>query len=487
VAGEERVAELEAENDRLRAEVVELVSLVAELKSRVADLESKLGRTSKNSSVPPSRDPNATREEAKLNRAQRRAAGRRQGKQPGAEGHHLSQIADPHRRVVHRPSACAGCGRDLTGVAVTGSEKRQVFDLPPMAVEVVEHVAERVACSCGCVTAGVFPSEATAPACWGPTVRALGLYLTHRQHIPVERAAEMMSDVLGAPVSTGFLAGLATEADARLVPFVGRVRELLATDAVIHADETSIRVSAQSWWLHVMANNRLTLLVCHRRRGREAIEAIDVLPGYRGVIVHDGLAAYDYLADALHAQCNAHLLRHLGGCLEHDDTRSWAARMTEVLLDAAATAKRTRKAGWAFVPDATAKRLRRRYRAAVAAAFKSLPEGRPPPRRNTGGWEPHQRDAWNLAVRMRDGEADILRFLTDTRVPTTNNDAERPLRPAKLHDKISGTFRSENHAKAFATIRSYLGTVAKHDKNLYQALIELFTTGPWLPPEATPA
>lgn len=130
MAGEERVAELAAENDRLRAEVVELLGLVAELKSRVADLESKLGRTSKNSSIPPSRDPNATREEAKLNRAQRRAAGRRQGKQPGAEGHHLSQVADPHRRVTHRPSACAGCGRDLTGVAVTGSEKRRCSTFP---------------------------------------------------------------------------------------------------------------------------------------------------------------------------------------------------------------------------------------------------------------------------------------------------------------------------------------------------------------------
>jgi transposase len=487
VAGEDRVAELEAENDRLRAAVAELVGLVAELKNRVADLESKLGRTSKNSSVPPSTDPNTTREEAKLNRAQRRAAGRRQGKQPGSEGHHLSQVDSPDRRVVHRPSACAGCGRDLTGAKVAGSEKRQVFDLPPMAVEVVEHVAERVACPCGAVTAGMFPPEATAPACWGPKVRALGLYLTHRQHIPMERAAEMMTDVLGAPVSTGFLAGLATEADGRLAPFVDRVRELLATDPVIHADETSVRVSAQSWWLHVMANNRLTFLVCHRRRGREAIEAIDVLPGYRGVIVHDGLAAYDYLNDALHAQCNAHLLRHLGSCMEHEDTARWAARMTEVLLDSAAAAKRCRKAGWAFVPAATTKRLRRRYRSAVGAAFESLPDGPPPRRRNTGGFEPHQRDAWNLAVRMRDGEADILRFLTDTRVPTTNNDAERPLRPAKLHDKISGTFRSEDHAKAFATIRSYLGTAAKHEKNLYQALIELFTTGPWLPPEASPA
>jgi transposase len=486
VAGEDRVGELEAENSALRAEVATLLGAVAELKSRVADLESQLGRTSKNSSIPPSRDSNEAREQAKLNRAQRRQAQRRQGKQPGAEGHHLSQVEDPDRRMIHRPGVCAGCGGDLSAAAVVGSEKRQVFDLPPMSVEVTEHLSQRLKCRCGCVTAAAFPSEATAPACWGPGVRALALYLTQRQHIPVARAAEMLSDVLGAPVSTGFLAGLVPEAAGALVPFVARTRELLAAGAVLHADETSIRVSAHSWWLHVMSTTKLTLLVCHRRRGRAAIDAIDVLPGYHGTVVHDGLAAYDYLATATHAQCGAHLVRHLGKALEHPDTRRWAQLMTDVLLDGAAAARRAGQHNLDHVPARGALRLRRRYRYALDVAFQTLPAGPPPRRRNTGGWQGHQRDAWNLAVRLRDDEADVLRFLTDTRIPFSNNNAERPLRPAKLHDKISGTFRSPDHAVAFATIRSYLGTAAKQEKNLYQALIELFTTGPWLPPDAVP-
>jgi transposase len=482
VADGDRVAELEAENTRQRTEIADLRGLVGELKKKVADLESQLGRTSKNSSVPPSSDPNSTREEQKMNRAQRRAA-----KQPGAEGRHLAQVADADHRVTHRPSVCAGCGGNLDGAPTVGSERRQVFDLPPVAVEVTEHVSERVRCACGHVTAGVFPAEATAPACWGPGVQALGLYLTQRQHIPIKRAAEFLCDVLGAPVSTGFLVALAERAAALLAPFIGRAKELLAENPVIHADETSIRVSAQSWWLHVMASAWVTLLVCHRRRGREAIEAIDVLPGYQGVIVHDGLASYDYLDDAEHAQCGAHLVRHLRRCAEHPDTAHWAQLMTATLLDAADTAHRCRRAGWDKVPVNAARRLHDRYRYALDVAFAALPAGPPPRRRNTGEWEPHQRDAWNLAVRLRDNRADVLRFLTDTRIPFTNNDAERPLRPAKLHDKISGSFRNAEHAKAFATIRSYLGTADKHGKNLYQALVELFTTAPWLPPEAIPA
>ena len=479
MANGDRVAELEAENAELRG-------LISELRNKVAELEAKLGQTSKDSSIPPSKDPNTARAEAKADRAARRGGSRKQGKQPGAQGHHLAQVENPDHRVVHLPTTCVGCGGDLTGGTVLSSEKRQVFDLPPIKVEITEHVSQRVACSCGHVSAGVFPLEASAPACWGPGVKALGLYLTHRQHIPLARAGEMLSDVLGAPVSTGFLASLAMSADRLLVPFVGRAKQLLAANAVVHADETTIRVSSQSWWLHVMACSTAILLVCHRNRGREAIDAIGVLPGYDGVVVHDGLSAYDYLENAAHAQCCAHLLRHLAKAMKHDDTKLWAQLMTAVLLDGLGAARRAAEQGRDMVPATSAGRLKLRYRAAIDVAFKTLPEGPLPRRKNTGGWEPHQRDSWNLAMRFRDGEADVLRFLTDTRIGFTNNDAERPLRPAKLHDKISGTFRNAKNAQAFATIRSYIATAAKHNKNLHEAFVELFTTGPWLPPEALP-
>ena len=151
-------------------------------------------------------------------------------------------------------------------------------------------------------------------------------------HPPGEGRGDV-GEVLGAPVSTGFLAGLATLGGRLLAPFVSRAKELLAVNPVIHADETTIRVSSEGWWLHVMACTTVILLVCHQHRGHEAIDAIGVLPGYDGIVVHDGLAAYDYLEKARHAQCCAHLLRHLGKAMSHDDTKLWARSMTEALLD----------------------------------------------------------------------------------------------------------------------------------------------------------
>ena len=116
-----------------------------------------------------------------------------------------------------------------------------------------------------------------------------------------------------------------------------------------------------------------------------------------------------------------------------------------------------------------------------------LPVGPPPSRKHTGGWTNAEREAWNLASRMRRHEDQVLRLLEDTRVPADNNTAERSFRFVKLHDKISGHFRSWEHAEAFLAVRSYLQTGAKHGRSAMELLTRLWTpTGAWLPSVAVP-
>jgi len=186
--------------DQLREANARLVTANAALQARVAELERRLGKDSSNSSRPPSSDglgkPPASRQ-------QRRGGGRKPGKQPGAPGAHLAQVPDPDEVVVHRPERCEGCGGDLTLAPVIGVEARQVFDLPEVRLWVCEHRAERRQCACGQVTAGVFPGQARAAACYGPGVRALGAYLAVGHHLPVERAAQ----VLGACAGRGRVGG----------------------------------------------------------------------------------------------------------------------------------------------------------------------------------------------------------------------------------------------------------------------------------------
>lgn len=473
------VGELEA---LPRAELIEFVmsqaSMIELLLARVEKLEAEASRDSANSSKPPSGDTQKRR--AQRAEAKPKVAGRRRGKQPGDEGHRLAPVADPGVRVRHTPQGCCGCGASLDNAEVVGSESRQVFDIPEPTPFVTEHTVERRRCSCGRTTTGAFPPEATAPACYGPRLRALAIYMLCRQHLPVQRCAELLSDVLGVPVSTGWLSGLVAEAGTALVPFVDHLSTLLGRSPVVGADETGGRVGVAKRWFHVLSTPMLSLIVCHRSRGKEAVDDIGVLPGYRGVIVHDGLALYDSLG-ATHAQCNAHLVRHLVDVGAVWDQTSWTKAMTTCLFEAKAAADAAREKRETAVAPALIAGFEARYDQALAQAFAVLPDGAPPRRRGQGGWREHQRKAWNLATRMTEHKADVLRFLTDTRIPFTNNGSERDLRMVKLQQKISGTFQSDHGAEDFARIRSYLQTAAKQNQNLLDVLAQLFKTGPWLP------
>ena len=485
---EERLGVLVADNERLRVLNEELVAENAGPGERVAALEAERDRDSDNSSKPPSADPVGPRKKRAERRAEQRQAGRKRGGQKGSPGSSLERRT-PDDTVVHAPVLCPCCGDDLADAPVVGTETRQVIDVPAVEAIVSDHVVEKRRCGCGTVTAGEFPPEARAPVCWGPRVRALAIYLVVRQHLPIGRAAEMLSDVIGAPVSWGWLCAIQQEAHRLLGPFLDEVRAQLRDAAVVHADETGTRVVTADGevgrhWVHVACTDMLTLLLAHRTRSAEAIVEMDVLVDFDGTIVHDGYTTYDTLIGdkTFHAQCGLHLLRHLTAVGENPVFARWTSQMSQILLEAKRHAETAAEAEQAKVPARQAARIRRRYDQTIDVALSLLPLGSPPPRRHTGGWSVSQREAWNLATRLRRDKQQVLRLLNDTRVPLDNNQAERDLRMVKLHDKISGTFRSTAGAQAYAGIRSYVQTAAKHGLNQLAALEQLFTTGPWLPP-----
>nr|MDQ2729938.1 IS66 family transposase [Actinomycetota bacterium] len=465
---------LRSENDALRVEVVAL-------RDRVAHLVAELAKDSTTSSKPPSGDNVEVRKKRAQRRADARKTKRAQGKQPGAPGAHLAR-REPGVTVEHQPVCCKGCGHDLADAEVVGTVTSQVIDLPAVTPTVTDHVAYRRRCACGVETIADLPPAARAPVCWGPDVRAFAIYLLVRQHLPVERCAELLADLLDAPVSTGWLCQIQLEAAGRLGPFITELKTQLGAAPVIHADETGTQVGITKAWMHTLTTNLLTLIAVHPKRGVDAIRDIGVLPGYAGTIVHDGYSPYDVFDAATHAQCGAHLLRHLDDVGQAVAFELWTSQLATVLIDAKNAAEAAADIGAPAVDAAIAAAIRGRYADTLDVAFALLPPGPPPRRRHSGGWSSAQRKAWNLATRMRTGADDVLRCLADTRVSLDNNVAERALRMVKLHDKISGCFHSLAGAEAFADIRSYLQTANNHNENLLDVLRALFNTGPWMPP-----
>lgn len=202
---ETRIAELEARLELALADYERLESENEGLRARVAELETRLAKNSTNSSMPPSTDDAAARAERAKRASQRPKTKRKPGGQRGRRGTTMRRVDDPDRTVTHRPESCGGCGAALGGAVERGQRKRrQVFDVVARPVEVTEHQTVTCRCPCGQDSTGVFPPEAIGPACWGPRTSALAVTLVIRQHIPYERAAEILAGI-GAPVSVGWI------------------------------------------------------------------------------------------------------------------------------------------------------------------------------------------------------------------------------------------------------------------------------------------
>jgi len=215
-----------------------LQELQAELERRDSEVEG-LRRDSHNSSLPPALDLPAAkaRNSVRRTRSLRRRTGRRVGGQVGHRGATLRRVERPDRVITHRPPHCGRCAAALSGGAVTAVERRQVFDLPPMRLEVTEHQAETRRCAaCGERTRAEFPRGVRAPVQYGEGVRARAAYLHQYQLLPSARTSEAMRELFGCPISPGTLHTTRGRLAAKLIGAEGRIKAALRRSEVIGAD-----------------------------------------------------------------------------------------------------------------------------------------------------------------------------------------------------------------------------------------------------------
>jgi len=347
-----------------------------------------------------------------------------------------------------------------------------VFDLPEGALlRIVEHVAARRRCDCGCVSAGRFPDGVGAPTQYGPGIRALGVYLVVFQHLPYDRACQLLCDLAGAAVSTGTLSDWVRAAAAGLCDFDERLRELLSAAPVAHFDETGARIAGRLGWVHSASTDTLTRYTAHAKRGCEAIDDAGVLPDFDGVAVHDGWAPYRNYESADHGLCNIHHLRELEGAAERGHSSPVA--MSALLLDTKDLVEATRDAGQhALSADALAN-LADCYESVIAMGHEQHP---PVAGKKT--------KAHNLLLRLQRDQTETLRFAHDFRVPFGNNQAEQDIRMVKLQQKISGCWRTPEGADRFLRVRSYISTTRKNGVGALDALRLLTAGQPSLPAAA---
>jgi transposase len=456
----------------LEQQVVSLKEENAFLRNQLEVLLSKSSKNSHNSSKPPSSD-----SFVRHTKSLRKPSGKKAGGQPGHEGTTLKMAAVADEAIMHRVHSCAACGKDISLIGTQSYERRQVFDIPPVKVSVREHCCEIKSCPhCAAQTKAVFPEGVSQPVQYGKNIQQWAMYMMHYQLLPVERTAEAFQSLYNHSISTATLMNMSLQCYNQLEGFEQTVTEQLCKQDVVHFDETGYYVDNKRQWLHSASTAELTLYMPHAKGGKEAMDAMKILPVFKGNAMHDFWGSYmDYPCE--HTLCNAHHLRDFTFCEEHEKS-NWAMEMKTLLLrmkEAVDIAKQEGKPNLALEQITS---FENDYDQLIIKGKAAHPA-----RENQSAkrGKVKQSKTYNMLKRFDEHRKSILGFIWNFKIPFDNNLAERDIRMMKLKQKISGCFRSMTGAKIFARIRSYISTCKKQGLNILDALSLAIHKNPFIP------
>lgn len=319
---DERIAELDAQlrerDAQLRerdAQIVELKSIIAAqstqiaaLLARVAHLEERVGRSSGNSSKPPSSDGPKQAADQKLKRA-KASKGRRPGGQPGRLKCTRALVPASEVTTFHtvKPSNCAACRRTLRG-ADANPTLHQVAHLPEVKPLIEQWTLHALSCPCGHTTRAQLPAGVPRGA-FGPSVVAVIAVLIGACRAGKRVTQSVMADLFGLEMSLGAVVGCQKRASQALAKPVQEAVQFVQHAKLKHADETSWFEGPQrvQVWLWVAVTAAVTVFAIQASRSTKAAQAL--LGKAKGILVSDRYSGYSWWPLSDRQICWAHLMR----------------------------------------------------------------------------------------------------------------------------------------------------------------------------------
>jgi transposase len=287
----------------------------------------------------------------------------------------------------------------------------------------------------------------------------------------------LLGDFYGHAPAWAFVAEANQAVVSGCEPALAEIQRQLLQAKVAHFDESGVRVAGQLHWLHSAGTKMLTFFGLHRKRGREAMQDIGILPRFTGCALHDHWASYLAFEQCDHAFCNAHHLRELQFITDQYG-QPWANKMAQLLCDIKAEVAATVGDAQTLEPECLA-----HYEAKYDTILQQGFQANPPPQTSLPKkrGRPKQSPPKNLLDRLDKHRSGVLAFMYDFDVPFDNNLAERDIRMVKVKQKVSGAFRTQHGAQTFCDIRSYISTVRKHGDNVIAALQGALAGQPFMP------
>ena len=431
-----------------------------QLHKQIKKLEEKLSKyenpkNSRNSSVPPSQDPNRT------TRSLRKKSNKKAGGQKGHKGSKLLKVANPNKIVLHDITQCECCKSQLPKEGEIKS--RQLFDIPKIKIEVTEHqIITKVCRNCGKKNKSNFPKGLVQEAQYGNNVKEFSVSLQNYHMLPFKRCSELIEDLTGHKISEGSLANFQFKSYNNLESYETEIKKILLKSNVLHADETGVRLNGKLHWMHVLSNEFLSYFGHHQKRGKQAIDDFNIIPLYNGNLVHDRFASY-FSYKCQHSLCNAHILRELQYLWETKELKC-ARNLSRLLVGIHHKIKQGK-----IYSTEQYERTVNKFEKLIAPTIQNYNKVYTKTKEE------------KLAFALEKHKHLFLKFIKEKDVPFDNNQAERDLRMIKVKLKISGCFREPNYADYFARIRGYITTLKKNKQNVLVNIQKSFDGNPFLP------
>jgi transposase len=464
---------------QITSQVIEISEALAKQTTAIKQRQAQAAKNSRNSGKPPSSDGYSKPNVNKRTTSQRKKSGKATGGQPGHKGHTLKFAEKSDHTQIHEvDEKCQQCGCSLKEEQISGHEKRQVYDIPQIHIEITTHQAEIKICpACGIKNKGKFPTAVSQPTQYGNGVKTWASYFSTQHYLPTARISQVFEDLIGHKISEASVLKSCNERSEKTVPTMQAIRAILLQSPVICFDESGIRVAGKLHWLHNASTNTVTYYIVDPKRGQIAIDKMDILPHDTGTACHDHWKPYFSYDNCKHSLCNAHPLRELD-FLEKQHQQSFAPKMADLLIE-------INKAKYACeadtFPTAILEDYQQRYNNILTEGFNANPEKPPDPNQKRKRGATKQSPAYNMLRRLNNFKTSVLAFMYDFQVPFTNNQAEQDVRMIKVKLKVSGCFQRLTGAEVFVTNRAYLSTVRKNGMNVFQSINDAFEGHPFIP------
>ena len=448
-------------------QIEELNKLVAELQATIKTLREQLNKNSGNSSKPPSTD--GFKKVINKNQSLRKNTGKKAGGQKGHKGSCLIVPAEPNNTEEHPHADCKFCPHyeECHETAIV-KETRYVID----AVVKVDITAHSVLSIEKCMIngrekTGSFPNAVKSHIQYGKNLEALAVTLNTVGAVSVNRTHEILSGVFNIPISTGTISDMVSRCSDKIKYPLDIIVSKLKESSIAHADETGMNINGKLNWAHSVSNDKYTYITLHTKRGYDAIKDIGILLEYKGTLVHDCWSAYWKLDGISHQLCCAHLLRELNGIAENNPEQKWVLKFKEFLLKMKKAVSKAIESNKEALSNSTLSRYSKMYAEIIKLAYEENPE--PEVKQKQRGRRKRGK-ILSLIDRLFEHKGEVCLFLHNFKVPFDNNQAERDIRNIKIKTKVSGFFKTEEGAKNYLNIMSFVGTAKKHGYSAYEAI-----------------